>query len=64
MACAPSRDQRMPACFMRCWIKVLAADSTVPLLMGEASFSIGSVVHGSAVFPQIGDRLFDFWNPT
>ena len=27
----------------------------------EASLAIGSVVHASLVFPQIGDRLFDFW---
>ncbi|MCY3992907.1 MAG: hypothetical protein OXF50_16925 [Caldilineaceae bacterium] len=28
---------------------------------GEARLSKGSVVHTSSVFPQIGDRLFDFW---
>ena len=28
---------------------------------GEADLSIGSIVHASSVFPQIGDRLFDFW---
>ncbi len=27
----------------------------------EASLSIGSVGHASYVFPQIFDRLFDFW---
>ena len=35
IAFAPSSDQRMPACFIRCCTKVLAADSTVPLLMGR-----------------------------
>ena len=28
---------------------------------GEAGFSIDSVVHGSAVFPQVSDSLLDFW---
>ena len=28
---------------------------------GEADLSIGSIVLASSVFPQIGDRLFDFW---
>ena len=28
---------------------------------GEAGLSIGSIVHASSVFPQIGDRLVDFW---
>ena len=28
---------------------------------GEARLSKGSVVHTVSVFPQIGDRLFDFW---
>ena len=28
---------------------------------GEAGLSIGSIVHASSFFPQIGDRLFDFW---
>lgn len=27
----------------------------------EASLSIGSVVHASSVFPQLGNRLSDFW---
>ena len=60
MACAPSRDQH-PSLFHTLLNQGFGSGFYGTAADGEAGLSLGSVVHTPSIFPQIGDRLFDFW---